>query len=111
MAVEAEAPTASAAGKSKRLLPANIPSLRTLVRTLLKGGIEETGGDRMKGQRNKNRERKEGVAVVKASQSGLWRLLKVYVYLKSPDFNNALSVSRFEESGDSAEGGEVLFVN
>lgn len=64
----------------------------------------------MKGHRNKNRERKERVAVVKASQPGLWRLLKVYAYLKSPDFNNALSVSRFEESGDSAEG-KVLFVN
>ena len=88
--MEAEAPTASAAGKSNRLLPANFPSLRTLVRTLPKGGIEETGGDRMKGHRNKNRDRKEGVAVVKASQSGLWRLLEVYAYLKSPEFNNDL---------------------
>lgn len=58
--MEAEAPTASAAGKSKRLLPANIPSLRTLVRTLPKGGIEETGGDRMKGHRNKKRQNRGG---------------------------------------------------
>lgn len=77
-----EAPTASAAGKFKRLLPANIP-LRTLVRTLPKGGIEETGGDRMKVYRNK-RDRIEGWCWVKEVSFGsVGGFLECLAYLKS----------------------------